>query len=260
MILLAYIENFIKYKSLLNELIIRDIKTRYRRSVMGVLWSLLNPLCQMIVLSIMFSNIFKSDIENFPLYILSGQVIFNFFSESTNNAMSAIIDNTSLIKKTYIPKYLFVLSRIMSSAVNLLASFAALIVVMLLTRTEFHIAVLLSFLPMLLIVLFTIGVGLILAAYVVKFLDIAHLYGILVTTILYLTPVIYPMSMLSGIVKKIVWLNPLTNIVIMFRNLALNGILPGVFSILLACMECIVVIFVGLYVFYKKQDSFILNL
>ena len=144
----TYIENFMKYKPLLSELTMRDIKTRYRRSVMGVLWSLLNPLCQMIVLSIVFSNIFRSDIENFPLYILSGQVIFNFFSESTSNAMSAIIGSASLIKKAYIPKYLFVLSRIMSSAVNLLASFAALIVVMLVTRAEFHITILLSFIPM----------------------------------------------------------------------------------------------------------------
>ena len=256
----TYIENFMKYKPLLRELTMRDIKTRYRRSVMGVLWSLLNPLCQMIVLSIVFSNIFRSDIENFPLYILSGQVIFNFFSESTSNAMSAIIGSASLIKKAYIPKYLFVLSRIMSSAVNLLASFAALIVVMLVTRAEFHITILLSFIPMALVVLFASGVGLILAAYAVKFRDIIHLYGVFITALLYLTPIIYPMSMLPGIVRKIVLLNPLTNMVIMFRNLALDGILPGVFSIFLACMECAVVILVGLYVFYKKQDSFILNL
>ena len=105
---------------------------------MGVLWSLLNPLCQMVVLSIVFSNLFRNNIENFPLYILSGQVIYNFFSESTNSALTAIIGSASLIKKAYIPKYLFVLSRILSSAVNVMATFAALMVVMLVTRAEFH--------------------------------------------------------------------------------------------------------------------------
>ena len=105
-----YIQNFKKFQPLLNELIARDIKIKYRKSVLGVLWTLLNPLCMMIVLSIVFSNLFKFDIEYFPVYLLSGQLIFNFFSESTTNAMSAIIANGPLIKKIYVPKYLFVLS------------------------------------------------------------------------------------------------------------------------------------------------------
>lgn len=256
----TYISNFLKYRPLLSELTMRDIKTRYRRSVMGVLWSLLNPLCQMVVLSIVFSNLFKMDIENFPLYILSGQVIFNYFSESTSSAMSSIIGSSSLIKKAYIPKYLFVLSRIMSSAVNLMASFAALLVVMLVTRADFHYTTFLAVIPMIFVILFSSGVGLILASYAVKFRDIIHLYGVFITALLYLTPIIYPMSMLPGIVKRVVMMNPLTNMVLMFRNLALDGIMPGAASILLAAVECIVVIVLGLYVFYKKQDSFILNL
>ena len=95
----TYIENFKRFRPLLNELVSRDIKIKYRRSIMGVLWTLLNPLLMMIVLSIVFSNLFKFDIENFPLYLLSGQVIFNFYSDSTNNAMGAIIFNAPLIKK-----------------------------------------------------------------------------------------------------------------------------------------------------------------
>lgn len=256
----TYIQNFLKYRPLLSELTMRDIKTRYRRSVMGVLWSLLNPLCQMIVLSIVFSNLFKMDIENFPLYILSGQVIFNFFSESTSSAMGSIIGSASLIKKAYIPKYLFVFSRIMSSAVNVMASFAALIVVMLVTRAEFHYTIILGIIPILLTVLFSSGVGLILASYAVKFRDIIHLYGVFITALMYLTPIIYPMSMLPGIVKRVVMLNPLTNMVLMFRNLALDGVMPELSSIALACTESLIVILIGLYVFYKKQDSFILNL
>lgn len=256
----TYIQNFLKYRPLLNELTARDIKTRYRKSVMGVLWSLLNPLCQMIVLSIVFSNLFRTGIENFALYILSGQIIFNFFSESTSSAMTAIIGNASLIKKAYIPKYLFVLSRVLSGAVNVMSSFAALIVVMLVTRAEFHYTMILAIIPVMFTVLFASGIGLILASYAVKFRDLIHLYGVFITALLYLTPIIYPLSMLPGAVRKIVMLNPLSNLVIMFRNLALDGIMPSVTSVLVAGIECVMVIMIGMYVFYKKQDSFILNL
>ena len=104
-----YIQNFVKFQPLLKELVGRDIKIKYRRSVLGVLWTLLNPLFMMIVLSVVFSNLFKFDIENFPLYLLSGQIIFNFFNDTTTTSMGAIIGNASLIKKIYVPKYLFVL-------------------------------------------------------------------------------------------------------------------------------------------------------
>ncbi len=108
----VYIQNFLKFRPLLNELVSRDIKIKYRRSVLGVLWTLLNPLLMMIVLSVVFSNLFKFDVENFPLYLLSGQIVFNFYSESTSSAMSSITGNAALIKKVYVPKYLFVFSRI----------------------------------------------------------------------------------------------------------------------------------------------------
>ena len=127
----TYVQNFLKFQPLLKELIARDIKVKYRKSVLGVLWTLLNPLFMMIVLSVVFSNLFKFDVEYFPVYLLSGQLIFNFYSEVTTCSMSAIIDNGPLIKKVYVPKYLFILARTFSSTINLLASFTALIVVML---------------------------------------------------------------------------------------------------------------------------------
>ena len=133
-----YIQNFIKFQPLLQELVARDIKIKYRRSVLGVLWTLLNPLFMMIVLSVVFSNLFKFDIENFPLYLLSGQIIFNFFNDTTTTSMGAIIGNSSLIKKIYVPKYLFVLSRVLSSVINLMASFTALMLVMLAMRVEMY--------------------------------------------------------------------------------------------------------------------------
>lgn len=254
----TYIQNFKKFQPLLGELIARDIKIKYRKSVLGVFWTLLNPLFMMIILSVVFSNLFKFDVEYFPVYLLSGQLIFNFYSESTNTSMSAIIDNGSLLKKIYVPKYLFVLSRVFSSTINLLASFTALILVMLAMRVDLHYTVLLVPIPLVFIIIFSLGVGLILSAITVKFRDIMHLYSVFVTALMYLTPVIYPMSILPEWLKPIVLLNPITNILQMFRDVMLYHSLPGLLSMIIAVVECVIILAFGLYVFYKNQDDFIL--
>ena len=255
-----YFDNFSKFKPLLTELVARDIKIKYRRSVLGVLWTLLNPLCMMIILSIVFSSIFKFDIENFPLYVLSGQVVFNFFNDSTTNSMTAILNNASLIKKVYVPKYLFVFSRIFSSFINLMASFCALLFVMVATRTELHWEIILAIIPLIMLVGFSLGIGLVLAALTVRFRDIMHLYSVFTTGLMYLTPVIYPITMLPDLIRKIVMLNPITNYLLMFRDVMFNATLPSFGSVVLGLVEMILALILGLWVFYKKQDSFILDL
>ena len=165
-----YIENFKKFQPLLYELVARDVKIKYRKSVLGVLWTLLNPLMMMIILSIVFSNLMKFDVQNYSLYLLCGQILFNFYNEATSGAM--------LIKKVYIPKYLFVVSRIASSSINILSSFCALILVMLFTRQELHFTMFLVVIPLVYLIVFSMGVGLILAALTVKFRDIMHLYTV----------------------------------------------------------------------------------
>ena len=255
-----YIQNFLRFQPLLKELVARDIKIKYRRSVLGVLWTLLNPLFMMMVLSVVFSNLFKFDIENFPLYLLSGQVIFNFFNDTTTSSMGAIISNSSLIKKIYVPKYLFVLSRVFSSFINLMDSFTALMLVMLALRGELSWTVILAPIPLLFLVMFSLGIGLILAAITVKFRDIMHLYSVFTTALMYLTPVIYPMSILPNWLAPIVRANPVTNILLMFRDVMLNGNLPSLVGIVIAFVETVLALGIGLYVFYKNQDQFILNI
>lgn len=256
----TYIQNFLRFRPLLGELMARDIKIKYRRSVLGVLWTLLNPLLMMVVLSVVYSNLFKFDIENFPLYLLSGQVMFNFYSDATTSSMNAILGSASLIKKIYVPKYLFVLSRVCSSVINFLAAFLAMILVMLALRVELHYTVFLSFVPVVLLVIFSLGIGLILSAITVKFRDVMHLYSVFVTVIMYLTPVIYPMSILPDWLKIIVKANPLTNYLTMFRDVMLNNMIFSVGDVLIGIAEAIVALVLGLYIFYKNQDTFILNL
>ena len=256
----VYIQNFLKFRPLLEELVSRDVKIKYRRSVLGVLWTLLNPLLMMTVLSVVFSNLFKFDIENFPLYLLSGQVVFNFFNDATTNAMSAIIGNASLIKKVYVPKYMFVLSRVFSSFINLLASCAALFVVMIVMRAELHWCLLFFPIPVLLLVLLALGVGLILSAIAVKFRDVMHLYSVLMTVLLYLSPVIYPITILPDWLRGLVLLNPLTNIITMFRDAVLYNAMFDSQSVIIAVVETFSCLMIGIYVFHKNQDDFILNL
>ena len=256
----TYVQNFLKFQPLLKELIARDIKVKYRKSVLGVLWTLLNPLFMMIVLSVVFSNLFKFDVEYFPVYLLSGQLIFNFYSEVTTCSMSAIIDNGPLIKKVYVPKYLFILARTFSSTINLLASFTALIVVMLAMRVELHYTVLLVWIPLAFIVAFSLGMGLLLSAIAVKFRDIMHLYSVFITALMYMTPVIYPMSILPHWMKIVVYMNPITNYLVMFRNVMLNNRILSLWELVFGVIEAVAALAIGLVVFYKKQDSFILNI
>lgn len=258
--MLEHLKNFMKYRSLLEELVSRDVKIKYKHSVLGVLWTLLNPLLMMIVLSVVFSNLFRFEIENFPLYILSGQVIFNFVNDATTNAMSAIVGNAALIKKVYVPKYVFVLSRVFSSFINLMASFAALIIVMVVTRAELHWTALLSFVPIILAAVLALGIGLALSAITVKFRDVMHLYSVFMMVMMYLTPVIYPMSILPEGIYRVVMLNPLTNIIIMFRDLMMYNTMFSLEAILTAALESLAFLILGIWIFSKKQDEFILNL
>ena len=183
---------FVKYRALINQLVMRDIKTKYRRSILGLLWTVLNPLLMMAVLSIVFSYFFQryGEVENFPVYLLCGQLVFNFFNESTSIAMGSIVHSGELIKKVYVPKYLFPITKVMSSGVNLLASMIALVIVMVVTRSRVTPTILLAVLPLLYVLLFSTGVSLFLSAVAVSFRDLMHLYTVITTAWMYLTPVI----------------------------------------------------------------------
>lgn len=260
---MSFISTFVKYQDLIKQLVMRDIKTKYRRSVLGLLWTVLNPLLMMTVLSMVFSRFFGRDIENFPVYLLCGQLIFNFFNESTSIAMGAIVHSGELIKKVYVPKYLFPVSKVMSSAVNLVSSLVALIIVMLVTRSPVTLTILLAFFPLLYVLLFSLGVSLFLSAVAVSFRDIMHLYGVVTTAWMYLTPIIYPSSYLElmpGWVRIIVSLNPLTAFVEMFRDVVMYGIVAPASLHVQSIIWCVISLSVGALVFRKAQDQFILKI
>lgn len=257
---MKYIKNFVKFKSLLLELVKRDIKVKYRRSVLGLLWTVLNPLLTMCVLTIVFSHFFRFDIENFPVYLLCGNIIFNFFSESTNMAMMAILGNGSLLKKIYVPKYLFPLSKVISSFINLLSALIALVIVLIATGTTIKVSIIFSILPILYVFVFSLGIGLILSTLVVFFRDFLHLYSVLLTLWTYLTPIFYPTSILPDNVAVIVNMNPLTQFIQMLRECVLYGDIPSLSSNITCILISMATLVMGLCCFYKKQDKFVLKI
>ena len=249
--------NFIKYYDLLIALLLRDIKIKYKRSILGFAWSILNPLLMMIVMSIVFSTIFKTDIKNFPIYLITGQVIFSFFSEATNTAMTSIISNGGLIKKVYIPKDIFALSKVMFSFTNMLFSLVAVVIVAIATKLPITPAILLFPLPLIYVFIFSLGVGLLLASYAVFFRDLLHLYGILLLIWTYLTPIFYPITILPENVKKIIMFNPMFVYIDNFREIILYGKVPSLSSNLLCICYSLIALLVGTLAFRKTKDKFI---
>lgn len=254
----AYLETFKKYSYLLENLVSRDFKVKYRRSFLGVLWSMLNPILMMLVLNAVFSRIFRYDIENFPLYLISGQLLFGFFQSATNEANYSVIGASSLMKKVYIPKYLFPLEKMLFEFVNFILSLSALVVMMIIFQVPFKANMLLGIVPLLMLLMFTIGVGMILATYCVFFRDLKHLYSVILTAWMYLTPIFYPIDLLDGFVHKIIMINPMTWYILYFRTTVLYGELPTA-EMNYVCLGYAVVMFIlGFLVFKKHQDKFIL--
>ncbi|MEL7567677.1 MAG: ABC transporter permease [Dehalobacterium sp.] len=252
------IKVFFKYSNLLNELVVRDIKVRYRKSVLGLLWTVLNPLLMMIVITIVFSTIFRYSIPNFPIYYLTGSLIFSFNSQSTSNAMYSIIRNSSLIKKVYIPKYLFPLSKVVSELVNLGFSLIAMFIVMIVTGAHFYPTLLLMPIPIFYTFVFTTGLGLLLAAYAVYFRDICHFYGVFVLAWTYFTPIFYPVDILPSPALTLMKLNPMYHFIGYFRDLVLYGIVPGMITNIYCMIFSFGALVIGLIAFYRKQDNFVL--
>ncbi len=249
-----------KYRFLIKQLVDRDFKAKYKRSVLGVFWSFLNPLLNMAVQYVVFSNLFKFDIPNFPVYLLCGNVIFSYFSESCGMALTSIVGNASLITKVYVPKYIYPLTRILSSLINLLISMIPLIAVALISGLLPTPAYILALYVFVCLALFCLGMGLLLSAAMVFFRDIQFLWGVLTTIWMYLTPIFYPVSILPEGIKGIVEANPLYYYVTFVRTCIMDGVSPEPAMYVQCLLYAIAALVTGAWVFKKNQDKFVLYL
>ena len=246
------------YRNLLLELVKRDIKKKYRRSVLGILWSMLNPFFTMLIMTMVFSTFFKFAIDNFPVYLLTGQLIFNFYGEATNTAMGSILENSALIKKVYVPKYIFPIARVLSSGINFLLSLPGLVLLLFITKIDIKWIMGWSIVPIIYLLVFCCGIGLILSTITVYFRDTFHLYGILLTALSYLTPIFYPKEIVPEKYMFLINFNPLYYFVTMFRDLIYHGRLP-VFKDHITCIViALISLILGIIVFIRNQKKFIL--
>ena len=266
----GWLHTFFKYKDLLSLLVQRDIKLKYRRSFLGYLWSILSPLLSMAVMAIVFTSIFKRSIENYPVYLICGNILFSFMRDSSTQAMNSVIGSAALLKKTYVPKYIFTLSKITSSFVNFIFSLGALLIVMIATGVPFRWSNLLIVIPICELYVFCIGLGLFLSAITVFFRDMKNLWGVVTLAWMYLTPIFYSLESfykddpvnLNGIGMYIREYNAMYMYIQQFRAMILNYapvweasidtliIRGGVFSI--------VSFLIGIITFNITKDKFIL--
>lgn len=269
--------NFFKYRYLINELVSKNIKLQYRNSVLGMFWTFLQPLLTMIVLSVVFNNLFGRDsskVVNYPVFLLCGRLLHEFFTSSTKRAMKSIRSRASIIKKVYVPKYIYPLSTVISKFITFLISLLVLVFVIL----YFNLAninpitittnIFWAIPAVLVLFFFSLGVGMILATLDVFFKDIENIYDVFCMLLFYTTPIVYTIDKLDyakdSVVGLLIRLNPMYGFIEMFRGAVIHGAeFYTYFNMNLfwyCCGVTAFVMIVGFTMFYKNQDKFILHI
>lgn len=258
------ISNFKKYRYLLTQLVIKDIKLKYRRSYLGIVWTLIEPLLTMIVLTMVFSAFLGrngvADNLPFPMYILAGRLLYSFFSGATKGAMKSIRSNAAMIKKVYVPKYMYPLASILSNFVIFLISLIVLLGVSVVLRVAPNWWMLLAIVPIFQLLLICIGIGLILSTLAVFFRDLEYLWGVALMLIMYTCAIFYEADRLYksgyGLMLDV---NPIYGVIRNFRY-CMSGAGFHIPSLIYCTCFGVISIVIGAILFYRKQDDFILNL
>ncbi|MEG1428077.1 MAG: ABC transporter permease [Oscillospiraceae bacterium] len=248
------------YRFLLKELVIKGIKLKYRRSYLGILWSLIEPLLTMVVLTVVFGQLLGNGDRLFPVYILTGRLLYTFFSTSTKTAMRSIRANSAMIKKVYLPKYLYPVSSCIYTYVIFLISLLDLILVMFLMQMPFTLQILWAIVPIFILFFLALGVSMILSTIAVFFRDLEYLWDVILMLIMYTCAIFYKIESFKG--TATIWvfkLNPLYGLISNFRA-CLYGTPLHPMLLLYAALFSIATCVIGTFLFYKQQDKFILHI
>lgn len=269
---MKYLKNFYKYRYLLYEIVRKNIKLQYRNSVLGIFWTFLQPLLTTIVLVLVFGGVFgnkRAEMVNFPIYLLCGRLIYEFFTQSTKRAMRSIRLSASVIKKVYVPKYIYPLSNVIANFVTFLISLTVLacFIIYFYFFTDkppvINGYIFLSPVPIIILLILSVGVGLILSTLEVFFKDVEYLYEVFCMLLFYLTPIFYHVDQLNignKFIKMALMANPLYSITNMFRSCVLYGEMFNMNHFIYALGFSLLMVVIGLWAFYKKQDKFILHI
>jgi ABC-2 type transport system permease protein len=243
-------------RQVLIELVKRDLKVRYKRSTLGLLWTMLNPILMMAVTTLAFSAFFRFAIHNFPIYFMTAYVVWGFFSQGSVSASSSVVDSASLTRKIYVPSALFPMASVAAAAINLAISLLPLMLLVAITGGTFSLALLSLPLSLALVAVFTFGVGLILSAAAVFFHDIIHTYQVVLMAWMYLTPIFYPVDIVPEQWSFIFYINPLFYFVQIFREPIYSGVWPDGYHLLVAVGYALGAVVMGWCYFERSRNAF----
>jgi lipopolysaccharide transport system permease protein len=248
-------DTFSEKKFLLKQLVKRDLTSKYKDSVLGIAWSFLNPLMIMIVFTAIFSMLFGRQIENYAVYFLSGRLIFDFYTAGTKGGMRSVKGNAEILKKIYVPKYMFTISTVCYEFINFLISVVILFLVMFVTGASFHITAVYAIIPLFLLVVLIFGIGLILAVCNTYFTDVGYLYNVFSLILMYASAIFYPMEIVPVTVQKIFTLNPVYCAITTFRECVIYGLVPNVNALLYLGVFAVTTLLIGIILFnmYNKK-------
>jgi ABC-type polysaccharide/polyol phosphate export permease len=238
----------------------RDFYKRYSKSFLGVLWAVLNPLLTTLVMTFVFSFLFRNNIPNFPVYVLSGLLIYNFFRDATVLSMDSVRNGAGIINKVYVPKYIFPFSSVILSLIGFLFSLIALLLVLVFTRADFYWTMLLLPIPIIYVFVFSFGVAMFLSSIAVFFRDMVFLYGVLVMLLMYATPIFYPFEILPEWLQPFMGFNPMYQFINYFRSLLMEGMVPGLWENFVCIGFSLTALTFGAFVFMSQEDKYLLYL
>ena len=244
-----------QYIFVINELTAREIKRKYARSSLGIIWSVLNPLLMMIVMSLIFSTMFRRNIENFPIYYLTGQLFWELFSGATNSSMSALVDNKMLLIKAKLPKHTFILSRIYTSLVNFGYTCRAYVLMLIVFKIKPSWTMLLFPVDIMFALIFSIGIGYMLAVMYVFFADIKYLYSVVLRILMYLSAIFYPITSLPEAMQTFIGYNPIYLTIVFARQCVMEGRVPDQSIWMRLISWSVISLALGMLVFKKKENT-----
>ena len=251
------IEKCKKYKFLFEELVKRDFKEKYKRSILGMGWSILSPLLTLLVMKLIFTEFFGKDMPHYTIYLFSGNLVLAYYKESTKNGMSSLVKNANIFTKINVPKYMFLLSKNVSALVNFGLTIVVYFMFCALDGIHFHFRMLLLLYPILGLLMMNIGIGLILSALFVFFRDIRYLYEVFLTLITYVSAVFYSVDKFSPSGQRLFLLNPVYVFIKYFRCIVIDGKIPSLEYHALCAFYAVIFLVIGGYVYKKLNHQFL---
>ncbi len=255
------LNTFRRHGFLFEELVKRDFKKKYKRTYLGVLWSLLSPLLTLLVMSVVFKNFFGTSIEHYTIYLFCGNIVWAFFSDATNGGMSSLMDNAAIFSKINVPKYLFLFSRNVSALINFGMTFVVFLIFCVIDRVPFTPLFFMLIVPIACLIVFNVGVGLILSAMFVFFRDVQYLWGVFLTLLMYMSAIFYDpsgMGELFGVpMEQLLKLNPVYTYISYFREIVLYGQIPGWKHHLLCVGFALLAFGIGALIYKKMNHKFL---